>query len=213
MGIHSHYGRLPNARRTLRPSPRLGLAEGEYDEGEILASFVAGLGGLFYDDERALIDKIRSTTEDGETLLSRYQKGRRELLAKRGVAVEEFADDQLTSADDVFFFPNMVGPIYPGTAIIFRVRPNGLDPDSAIKDTWFLEWPRARRGPQATAATLLPGLDRARLGHHHEPGLRQHGARADRHEVSRRTGASPQPPPREQRSAHAPDDRPLPDDS
>jgi hypothetical protein len=44
LGIHSHYGRLPNPRRTLRPSPRLGLAEGEYDEGEILASFVAGLG-------------------------------------------------------------------------------------------------------------------------------------------------------------------------
>jgi hypothetical protein len=36
----------------------------------------------------------------------------------------------------------MIGPIYPGTAIVFRVRPNGLDPDSAIKDTWFLEWPR-----------------------------------------------------------------------
>jgi hypothetical protein len=141
LGIHSHYGRLPNARRTLRPSPRLGLSEGEYDEGEILASFVAGLGGLFYDDERALIDEILSMPAGDETLLSRYQKGRRQLLARRGVAVDEFGDDQLTSADDVFFFPNMVGPIYPGTAIIFRVRPNGLDPDSAVKDTWFLEWP------------------------------------------------------------------------
>jgi nitrite reductase/ring-hydroxylating ferredoxin subunit len=142
LGIHSHYGRLPNARRELRPSPRLGLGPGEYDEGEILASFVAGLGGLFYDDELALIDEIRSAPRDGETMLSLYQKGRRELLAARGVEVDEFADDQLTSADDVFFFPNMVGPIYPGSAIIFRVRPNGLDPDSSIKDTWFLEWPR-----------------------------------------------------------------------
>ncbi len=142
LGIHSHYGRLANARRALRPSPRLGLADGEYDEGEILARFVEGLGGLFYDDERALIDKIRSTPRDGETLLSRYQTGRRELLTTRGVPVDQFADDQLTSADDVFFFPNMVGPIYPGSAIIFRVRPNALDPDSAIKDTWFLEWPR-----------------------------------------------------------------------
>ncbi len=151
LGIHSHYGRLPSARRTLRPSPRLGLRDDEYDEGDILASLVAGLGALFYDDEQALVDKIRSTTEDGETMLGRYQKGRRELLAKRGVPVEQFSDDQLTSADDVFFFPNMVGPIYPGTAILFRVRPNGLDPDSSIKDTWFLEWPRAgetRRRPQ-----------------------------------------------------------------
>src|SRR5260221_14731692 len=38
-------------------------------------------------------------------------------------------------------FPNLVGPIYPGSAILFRVRPNGRDPDSAIQDTWVLEWP------------------------------------------------------------------------
>ncbi|HEX9548344.1 MAG TPA: hypothetical protein VF942_13475, partial [Acidimicrobiales bacterium] len=31
-------------------------------------------------------------------------------------------------------------PIFPGSAILFRVRPNGRDPDSAIKDTWVLEW-------------------------------------------------------------------------
>ncbi len=156
LGIHSHYGRLPKARRTLRPSPRLGLAEGEYDEGEILASFVEGLGGLFYDDERALVEKIRSTPSDGETMLSHYQKGRRELLAMRGVTVDEFTDDQLTSADDVFFFPNMVGPIYPGTAIIFRVRPNALDPDSSIKDTWFLEWPREGEAPKRAQRRFYP---------------------------------------------------------
>ncbi|HEX3333420.1 MAG TPA: aromatic ring-hydroxylating dioxygenase subunit alpha [Acidimicrobiales bacterium] len=141
LGIHSHYGRLPNARRKLRPSPRLGLAEGEYDEGEILEKFIAGLGGLFYKDESALVAEIRASGLDGETMLAEYQKGRRALLAARGVDVEGFADDQLTSADDVFFFPNMVGPIYPGIAIIFRVRPNGTDPDSCIKDTWFLHWP------------------------------------------------------------------------
>jgi phenylpropionate dioxygenase-like ring-hydroxylating dioxygenase large terminal subunit len=156
LGIHSHYGRLPKARRTLRPSPRLGLADGDYDEGEILAKFVEGLGGLFYDDERALIEGIRSAPPDGETLLSRYQKGRRRLLQERGVPVDGFSDDQLTSADDVFFFPNMVGPIYPGTAIVFRVRPNGLDPDSAIKDTWFLEWPRVGDEPRRSKRRFYP---------------------------------------------------------
>jgi nitrite reductase/ring-hydroxylating ferredoxin subunit len=148
LGVHAHYGRLPNARRALRPSPRLGLAEGDYDEGEILTKFVEGLGALFYDDERALIESVRSAPPGGESLLARYQQGRRRLLADRGVPVDEFADDQLTSADDVFFFPNMVGPIYPGSAIIFRVRPNGLDPDSCIKDTWFLEWPRPDAPPR-----------------------------------------------------------------
>jgi phenylpropionate dioxygenase-like ring-hydroxylating dioxygenase large terminal subunit len=141
LGIHSHYGRLPNARRELRPSPRLGLSEGEYDEGEILENFIRGLGGLFYKEESALVDEIRATPVEGETMLSRYQRGRRGLLEGRGVVVDEFTDDQLTSADDVYFFPNMVGPIYPGIAILFRIRPNGLDPDSCIKDTWFLAWP------------------------------------------------------------------------
>src|SRR4029078_7604182 len=40
LGTHAHYGRLPGARRALRPSPRLGLAPDEYDEGEILAGLV-----------------------------------------------------------------------------------------------------------------------------------------------------------------------------
>jgi nitrite reductase/ring-hydroxylating ferredoxin subunit len=156
LGIHSHYGRLPNARRTLQPSPRLGLAQGEYDEGEILASFVEGLGALFYEDERTLIEEVRLAPPGDETLLSRYQRGRRALLTKRGVVVDEFTDDQLTSADDVFFFPNMVGPIYPGSAIIFRVRPNGLDPDSAIKDTWFLEWHREAEADKRPQRRFYP---------------------------------------------------------
>ena len=156
LGIHAHYGRLPNVRRTLQPSPRLGLSEGEYDEGEILLKFIQGLGGLFYDDEQTLIDKIRSEPGNGESLLGRYQRVRREMLTERGVAVEAFSDDQLTSADDVFFFPNMVGPIYPGSAILFRVRPHGLDPDSAIKDTWFLEWPPDGEEPRRARRRFYP---------------------------------------------------------
>jgi phenylpropionate dioxygenase-like ring-hydroxylating dioxygenase large terminal subunit len=141
---HAHYGRLPNARRQLRPSPRLELGPGEYDEGEILAGLVAGLGGLFYADEQKVVEELRARPlPEGATLLGEYQKHRRQLLRERGVEVDEFADDQLTSAEDVYWFPNLVGPVYPGSAILFRVRPNGLDPDSAIKDTWMLEWPLA----------------------------------------------------------------------
>jgi phenylpropionate dioxygenase-like ring-hydroxylating dioxygenase large terminal subunit len=156
LGIHAHYGRLPNARRQLRPSPRLGLSQGEYDEGEILENFVRGLGGLFYRDERALVEEIRATPGEGKTMLSRYQEGRRQLLVARGVAVDEFADDQLTSAEDVYFFPNMVGPIYPGIAIVFRVRPNGIDPDSCIKDTWFLQWPMQDKPFERTERRFFP---------------------------------------------------------
>ncbi|MEX0664691.1 MAG: aromatic ring-hydroxylating dioxygenase subunit alpha [Acidimicrobiia bacterium] len=143
LGKHSHYGRLPNARRVLRPSPRLGLPDDEWDEGQILAGMVEGLGGAFLADERAAVKELRAADLPQGELLARYQERRMELLRSRGFDVSGFDVEQMTSADDVHWFPNVVGPVYPGSAILFRVRPNGLDPDSAIKDTWVLEWPRS----------------------------------------------------------------------
>jgi len=139
---HSHYGRLPSARRELRPSPRLGLAPDDYDEGEILASLVSGLGGLFYKEEQALVEEVRAApVPEGSTLLEQYQERRMALMRARGFDLSGLTKDQMTSADDFYWFPNMVGPIYPGSAILFRVRPYRLDPDRSIKDTWILEWP------------------------------------------------------------------------
>jgi hypothetical protein len=69
-----------------------------------------------------------------------------QLLAARGFDVSGLSPELMTSADDVFCFPNVVGPIYPGSAILFRVRPYGDDPNRSIKDTWVLEW----RAPDAT---------------------------------------------------------------
>jgi phenylpropionate dioxygenase-like ring-hydroxylating dioxygenase large terminal subunit len=142
LGKHSHYGRLPNARRVLRPSPRLGLADDEWDEGQILAGMVEGLGGAFLADERAVVKELRAANLPRGEMLARFQERRMELLRSRGFDLSGFDVEQMTSADDVYWFPNVVGPVYPGSAILFRVRPNGLDPDSAIKDTWVLEWPR-----------------------------------------------------------------------
>ena len=157
LGIHSHYGRLPQARRELRPSPRLGLTPDDYDEGEILAGLVAGLGRLFLKDEMAIVDELRAQpASPGRNLLVEYQTRRRALLESRGLDVSALSLDQMTSADDVFVFPNLVGPIYPGSAIVFRVRPNGLDPDSSIKDTWTLEWPRADQPPREWQRRFYP---------------------------------------------------------
>jgi nitrite reductase/ring-hydroxylating ferredoxin subunit len=143
LGKHAHYGRLPNARRLLRPSPRLGLSEAEIDEAAILRGLVSGLGGAFLKEERDLVEQvIAQPVPESSTLLERYQHRRLELLGARGLDVSGFTPDQMTSADDVYLFPNVVGPVYPGSAILFRARPDGLDPDRAIHDTWVLETPR-----------------------------------------------------------------------
>jgi len=136
---HAHYGRLGEATRELRPSPRLEL--GEYDEGEILAGMVAGLGGAFLADERRIVEELRAADLPPGELLPAYQRRRMQLLESRGFDVSGFTPDQMTSAEDVYWFPNMVGPVYPGSALLFRVRPHGRDPHSSIKDIWVLEWP------------------------------------------------------------------------
>jgi phenylpropionate dioxygenase-like ring-hydroxylating dioxygenase large terminal subunit len=142
LGKHSHYGRLAGARRRLRPSPRVGVRDEDVDEGEILAGMVAGLGGAFLAEERELVAELRAADLPRGELLPRYQERRMELLRSRGFDVSGLEPEQMTSADDVYWFPNVVGPIYPGSAILFRMRPDGLDPDRTIKDTWVLEWPR-----------------------------------------------------------------------
>lgn len=140
---HARYGRLEGTRRELRPSPRLGLDDGAIDEGAVLAALVEGLGGAFLGDERHLVEELRAgDLPPGTDLLTAYQERRMELLRSRGFDVSGFTRDQMTSAEDVYWFPNLVGPIYPGSAILFRVRPHGLDPDRSVKDTWVLEWPR-----------------------------------------------------------------------
>ncbi len=140
IGRHSRYGRLPGARRELRGSARLGDAA-ETDEGEILAALVSGLGGAFLAEERDLVAEVRALGLGPGEVLGEYQRRRRALLEARGLDVTDLDDEQMTSAEDFHFFPNVVGPIYPGSAILFRVRPIHDDPARCIKDTWVLQWP------------------------------------------------------------------------
>lgn len=157
---HARYGRLPGARRALEPSPRLGLGTDGYDEGEILAGMVAGLGGAFLHDERQVVEELRRNGPPrGSSMLAAFQARRRELMSARGFDVSAFADDELTSAQDVFWFPNVVGPIYPGSAILFRVRPNGDDVHTAVNDTWVLEWPDRSVAPREPRYEMVEDWD------------------------------------------------------
>src|SRR5205085_2872622 len=106
------------ALRPVRVETWGGFVFGDLDEGEILAALVAGLGGAFLAEERAAVEELRAAgPAPGSTLLEAYQRRRMEVLGARGFDVSGFSPDLMTSADDVFCFPNVVGPIYPGSAI------------------------------------------------------------------------------------------------
>ena len=81
------------------------------------------------------------------------------LLAERGFDVSGLTPDLMTSADDVFWFPNIVGPVYPGSALLFRVRPNGRDPE--LGDQGHVgarvAAPRARSGRCPSGASTPTG--------------------------------------------------------
>jgi phenylpropionate dioxygenase-like ring-hydroxylating dioxygenase large terminal subunit len=157
LGKHAHYGRLPGARRVLRPSPRLGIPDHEVDEAAILRGLVAGLGGAFLGEERAMVDElIESGPPPGQTLLGAYQERRMSLLAARGLDVSGLTPDQMTSVEDLYIFPNVVGPVYPGSAILFRARPLPGDPDHTIHDTFVLEWPDPDTPPRRPKRREFP---------------------------------------------------------
>ena len=141
LGKHNHMGSAGEVKHDIRPSPRLGLGPGDYDERELLAVMIDELGGLFLKEERQrVLDLKDKPLPEGKTAMDAYNEIRVQMLRGKGIDLGDLTDEQLLMTDDVHFFPNVVGPIYPGSTTLFRTRPNGLDPNSAIKDLWTLEW-------------------------------------------------------------------------
>ena len=141
LGKHNHMGSGGEVKHDIRPSPRLGLGPGDYDERELLAVMIDELGGLFLKEERQkVLDLKDKPLPEGKTAMDAYNEVRVAMLRGKGIDLGHLSDEQLLMTDDVHFFPNVVGPIYPGSTTLFRTRPNGLDPHTAIKDLWTLEW-------------------------------------------------------------------------
>jgi nitrite reductase/ring-hydroxylating ferredoxin subunit len=136
LGLHGRHG---NGNQGY-PSPRLGMPESSINQSEILVSLLENLRGLFYREERALAETWKGReVPSGMTAIQMFAGMRREFAASNGIDLSELTDQQLLGVDDVHFFPNVVGPLFGPTTTLFRMRPNGMDPDSTIKDLWTLQ--------------------------------------------------------------------------
>ena len=136
---------LRTSRRHARASsgrvPRLQLQPDDYDEGEILANMVGGLGGAFLAEEHAAIEDVRARPDRRRDRRCSRRTRRAAYSCSRGAGLRRLGT--LARSHDERRRRVLVSECrradLSGSAILFRVRPYGHDPDRSIKDTWVLD--------------------------------------------------------------------------
>jgi Rieske 2Fe-2S family protein len=139
-GSHTRYG----GTGMVETSPRLGLEPGDVDEQELLAlkvqDLVSGLPGYFSErDLQALEAMKRTPIPPGKSASEVYLDLRRQTSERLGLDWSHLKPEQILGGDDFLVFPNLLGPVVAGGWFVYRVRPNGLDPDTCIFDVWALQ--------------------------------------------------------------------------
>jgi len=65
---------------------------------------------------------------------------------------------------EIFVFPNLMILPQAGNCMIYRVRPNGFDPDSCIFEIYSTKtYPAAQHAPRATVQQMTDGTDPAQF--------------------------------------------------
>jgi ring hydroxylating enzyme alpha subunit len=100
------------------------------------------MAGLFSRaDQAVLADLKRNGPPAGRTATEVFDEIRVKAMRGRGYDLSGVSDDELLINGTLHLFPNLVGPVNHGNATLYRIRPDGLDPDRTILDYWALEWP------------------------------------------------------------------------
>jgi phenylpropionate dioxygenase-like ring-hydroxylating dioxygenase large terminal subunit len=148
-GLHSMM--VPGDGAFGVPSPRLG----DYapSRREVVVAALEDFADINLVNEsdleigRQLLEAAESLPE-GVTLNSFFGDLRRQEATAKGIDVSQLKDDDLLVGEDWNIFPNMTTPCNGLNAFVFRARPNGFDPESAIFDVWSLQRPAAGEEPE-----------------------------------------------------------------
>jgi nitrite reductase/ring-hydroxylating ferredoxin subunit len=135
------------------PSRRLRIPPEAVDQQQVLAlkiqDLIDSLPGYYGPSEvEALREVARTPLPEGMTAGEFYLRRRRDGAAARDLDWSHLSDEQVLGGDDVLIFPNFLGPAIAGGWFTYRVRPDGLDPDSSIFEIWTLE-ERAPGAPES----------------------------------------------------------------
>ncbi len=138
------------------PSKRLGLRPGQWDDRELLYQQVMHLGksfqgGLYSDADMEAAAALRTMEiPEGSTAAAEFARLVGENAAAAGIRFPELSPEQRAEGTGVFsVFPNLVMLVSLANCFMYRVRPNGDDPDSCIFDMWALRLFPPDAGPPA----------------------------------------------------------------
>lgn len=128
------------------PSPRLNKPVPQDLRPGIIAFFdelIRTLPVLYSERDGEAVRRLMTEADAKDPpldLLMKTLQFQREAAVASGAGWPDLSLEQIaTSGTNWHIFPNMVTLPYPDGAIVYRARPDGLDPDSCIYDVWGLQ--------------------------------------------------------------------------
>lgn len=146
--------------------PYAGDANAQYDTfGDHVSRFVQLLGSPSpHMADRITEDDILeqmggypagSTVPEGTTARHMIAENMRKAVGEEcGVDLSGYSDSETLDSIEYFVFPNMF--VFPGIniSVVYRFRPNGMDPDSSIMDLMLMK-PVPEEGPRPEPADVV----------------------------------------------------------
>ena len=144
-GDHGMFA-YPTARPFGQPSARLNRPE-LLDVRENLIAFYddlnTTLAAIYSERATEAVRRLRTEVPAGAShmeILGKMYQFIREACEACGAGWPDISFEQMAKAGtDWLIFPNLVVLMQPDAALVYRVRPNGNDPDTCIFDVWSLQ--------------------------------------------------------------------------
>jgi nitrite reductase/ring-hydroxylating ferredoxin subunit len=145
--VFETHNMMRNTPETIHESPLLGDL-GDPREAAMRILKVSKSMNLAHQDEIDYVSQLPQVPADVPAL--KFLSDVRRAVGKAGgVDYSHISDDDLLANIDYCIYPNMIGPGTAGNQIIYRVRPNGMDPDTCIFDVMALHrFPNGEEAPK-----------------------------------------------------------------
>lgn len=155
------HGRFLGGDKT----PMAGHVRVEGDPVDLMADrldlLVKGMDAMVLADDVALVRSLKGKPiPEGSSLGAEYMKALYETAAKQQRPMPKPEPQVLAQwGGEIFIFPNLMILPHAGNAMIYRVRPNGFDPDSCIFEIYSTRTLPAAEKPKRAEVQKMTTVD------------------------------------------------------